>query len=353
MRRMLRRISLCFALFGASACAVRDGARDEHVLRYASPYSPLHPFSRADTTWMKHVEAASGGRLRVRPYWSGALLSGEQSLLELRHGIADVATIQPIYARGGAHVLRAQAGFYAGASGFASQVAVYKCLAREFPAFAGELTGLEVLAVQGGNLPGIVTGKRQVVSVDDLSGLRLRAPAELIEVLEALGADPVSMPMGDVYSALAKGVIDGVVVAPDALRALHLAEVAGYYATVAIPRGGYPARAVSARALARLPADLRAILRASGPVWEAALAEELKAALATGERYGRERGMQFVHWEPAAQARFEAVYNEVAQRSARRLGARGVDGVALFARAQHWTRVAEARPAAERSSLCP
>ena len=328
-------LGLCFGCAGRDAQATGPAPI---VLRYASPYSSMHPFSRADARWIAHVQAASHGRLQIAPHWSGALLSCDHSLIELRHGVADVAVISPIYARGGAHALRTQAGFYAGASSFESQVAVYKCLAREFEALRAELRGMEVLAVQGGNLPGIVTRNRPVPDVAALSGLRLRAPAELIEVLKMLGADPVNMPMSDVYSALSKGVIDGVVVAPDALRALHLAEVGRYFATLAIPRGGYPARAISARAMGRLPPDLQALLRASSSAWEAALSDELKRALTTGEHYGRERGVQFVTWAAAEQQRFEAAYNAAAQRSARLLAARGVDGPAMFARAQLWTQ---------------
>ncbi len=82
--------------------------------------------------------------------------------------------------------------------------------------------------VQGGNLPGIVTRDRAIRTLDDLRGLRLRAPSEVLAVLKDLGADPIDMPMGEVYSALAKGVLDGVVAPPDTLKSLHFAEVAKY-----------------------------------------------------------------------------------------------------------------------------
>lgn len=338
----LRALALSCALLGF-ACGAGSVARDEgheravHTLRFASPYSSLHPFSRADQAWIDWIEAASQRRLRVVPFWSGALLSADHSVIELRHGVADVAVISPIYARGGAHVLRAQAGFYAGANGFWQQVAVYRCLEREFAALGAELAGVEVLAVQGGNLPGIVTRSRPARDMASLAGLRLRAPAELIDVLSALGADPVNLPMSDVYSALAKGVIDGVVVAPDALRALHLAEVGRYYATVAIPRGAYPARAISRRALRRLPLDLQQLVRQSSATWESALDAELRAALVNGERHGREQGITFITWAADEQARFRSAYNRAARRAAKALSRHGVDGDALFARAQHWT----------------
>ena len=88
------------------------------VLTYASPYASTHPFSRADQRWMKWVEQESQGALVIRPYWGGSVLSSEHSMLELRHGVVDIGLITPIYARGGTHLLRAQAGFYAGIKTF-------------------------------------------------------------------------------------------------------------------------------------------------------------------------------------------------------------------------------------------
>ncbi len=82
-------------------------------LVYATPYSPTHPFSRADQRWMDFVEQRSGGSLRIRPSWSGALLSSEHSMKELRHGVVDIGLITPIYVKGGAHLIRIQSGFYA------------------------------------------------------------------------------------------------------------------------------------------------------------------------------------------------------------------------------------------------
>jgi TRAP-type C4-dicarboxylate transport system substrate-binding protein len=252
-------------------------------------------------------------------------------------------------------VLRTQTGFYAGAVSFSEQVAVYKCLARHSPALDRELQGLTVLAVQGGNLPGIVTRVRPVTSLKDLTGLRLRAPAELMGLLESLGADPVNMPMGSVYSSLARGVIDGVVAPLDTLRSLHLAEVAQHYTSLAVPRGAYPARAIRTQRLAQLPHALAALLRASADVWEAALAHELAQAQHGGEAYARERGISLHPLADSEQQAFDRAYNASARERAQELRQRGIDGEALFAAARGW--VAQLRspapPAAHVSALCP
>jgi TRAP-type C4-dicarboxylate transport system substrate-binding protein len=105
-----------------------------------------------------------------------------------------------------------------------------------------------------------------------------------IDVLKTLGADPVNMPMADVYSALAKGVIDGVVAPADSLRSMHLAEVGRYFTRLAIPRGAYPARAISHAALQRLAPDLQRLLLASGAFWESSVGTRNQASTGRWQR---------------------------------------------------------------------
>ncbi|MGH7107116.1 MAG: TRAP transporter substrate-binding protein DctP, partial [Acetobacteraceae bacterium] len=220
--------------------------------------------------------------------------------------------------------------FYAGAATFDQQVALYHCLTRKFPTFHQELHGLHILAVQGGSLPGVLTRTHPVHTLADLQGLRIRAPVELIGVLHELGADPVDMPMEQVYSGLAKGILDGVVAPPDTLRSLRFAEVAHYYWELEIPRGAYPARAIGERRWQSLSAGDRALLTASENVWEAAMAQQIKAAVRAGTRFGRQEGVHFSPAAPDQQARFDALYNREAERSAARLGAYGIDGIGVF-----------------------
>lgn len=329
----MKRLLLTLAVLLLAACRPGE-APGVRVLTYASPYSPNHPFSKADQTWMKYVEEQSAGRLKVRPYWSGALLSSDQTLTEIRHGVADIGLITPIYARGGAHLTRTQAGFYGGVKSIAEQIAVYKCLAADYPQIDREMAGLHVLAVQGGNFPGVVTRDRPISKLSDFKGLRLRVPTELTPVLRKLGADPVDMPMGEVYSAMAKGVVDGVVAPTDTLKSLHFGEIAKYYSTLHVSRGAYPARAMSEETFRSLPPDLQGVLTRSQAVWEKAMETELTKAAAAGADYGHKAGIRFVTFDPADQLRFDAIYNQSALEDARRLKSLGIDGEPVFRRAQ-------------------
>lgn len=325
----MRPVALLWACLLLAACA-RPPQPGVTELVYATPYAPGHPFSRADREWMDFVAQRSGGSLRIRPSWSGALLSADHSLVELRHGVADIGLITPIYVKGGVHLIRTQSGFYSGATRIESQLALYRCMAAASPQFARELQGLKVLAVQGGVLPGVVTRNRQVRSLQDLRGMRLRAPTELLSVLRDLGVDPVSMPMGEVYSALAKGIIDGVVAPADTFRSQHFAEVARYFITLQVPRGAYPARAMGERRWASLTPAQRQVLEEATPVWEAALARQAQRGQDDGYVEARKGKVQIVDIDPREQQRFDELYLRHARRNADELRRFDIDGGAVL-----------------------
>jgi TRAP-type C4-dicarboxylate transport system substrate-binding protein len=326
-RRALLPLLLPLCLVAACARPLPPNVTE---LTYATPYSPNHPFSKADQAWMQFVEQKSSGRIRIRPIWSGALLSSDMSMEELRHGVADVGLITPIYVRGGTHLNRIQTGFYSGADSIGSQLKLYRCMAAADPEIGHELQGLKVLAVQGGSLAGIVTTDRRVRSLADLRGLRLRAPTELLTVLESLGVDAVNMPMADVYSAMAKGVIDGVIAPGDTFKSLHFAEVARHYNNLAIPRGAYPARAMGMDRWNRLSAADRAVLEQSQAVWEDALAREIHAALDKGLAEAKAQKVTIDGMSAQEQARFDALYLRDSEGNARSLSRFGIDGMKAF-----------------------
>ena len=303
------------AAFGFAAFAAAPAGK-VYVLRYGSANAPSHPFSRADIAWIKYVEAKSGGRLKIKPFWGGTLIGSDTAVSEIRHGVADIGMISPIYMRGGVEAIKLQAAFYSGARTAEEQTAVYACLAREFPILNQELPGLHVLAFQGGNLPGVITRNRPISSLADFRGLRLRTPAEMSPMLRRLGAEPVTMPMGEVYSALSKGVVDGVVSSADTIKSMHFSEVARYRNVVNIGRGAYPARAISDRAWARLSPDLQALLTASQPYWEAQIAKETLAGEKAGLAFGDANGIKTIAFNPADQQRFDQLYNQLALETA-------------------------------------
>ncbi|MDH7974180.1 TRAP transporter substrate-binding protein DctP [Sphingomonas sp. AR_OL41] len=339
--RLLTLLAAMMLLF-AGGCAP-DAKPGTVTFTYASPYPATHPFSRADISWMAWLKQHSNGRILIKPYWGGALLSSNENMLEIRHRVADIGMVTPMYARS-SHLQRIQPSFYSGIGTIRDQIDIYKCMAARFPEMDADTHGLHILAVQGGNFPGILTRNRPIRSLADIKGLRLRAQEDTAAVLRQLGADPVNMSMAEVYPAMAKGVIDGVVAPLDALRAVHLADVGKYYSTLRIARGGYPGRAMSSALWNSLsPAD-RALFDQAELVWEQAMVEQLAAALIAGNDYSRKEGIVFVPMPAAEQARFDALYRANTMKLARSLNDYGIDGVKL---ADHAVALIAARNAGQ------
>ncbi len=336
MRSRWRRLAAAaaLALWLLPEARAADPGPPPIVLRYASPYPASHPFSLADLVWISWMERESAGRVKIVPYWGGTLMSTPESVLELAHGMADIATVLPIYALAGAQAIKLQASFYAGADTPAMQVAVYACLRREFPVLDDELAGTHLLAVQGGSLPHVLTRTRPIRVLADLKGLRLRVPNEMVPVLRALGADPVTMAMGDVYSALSKGSVDGVVAPADTMLSLHFGEVAPFFSGLTFPRGAYPARAISNRRWDSLPPDVRQLLARSQPVWEQALAASVTHAAQAGYAFAVAHGETMLAADPTAEHDLLALYDAENRRLVGRGGDAPPYAAAMYAAAQ-------------------
>jgi TRAP-type C4-dicarboxylate transport system substrate-binding protein len=308
------------------------------VLRYSSPYSITQPFSRADRDWIKYVEEKSNGRLKFEPYWGKSLTGEAQSVLEIQGGVADVGFILPIYSKAGMNLIRNQTMFYQGAATPEQQEKVFQSLWAEFPQMRAELPNLKLMLVQGGLPPDIMTRSRPVRRLEDLRGLKIRAPMEITTVLSKLGVDAVMMPMGEVYTALSKGTIDGVIAPTDTLKSMHFAEVARYHTKLGISRGGYPARAFNMQAWNRLPADLQKLLEESSVYWTERLNYQINSAASEGVRFAKEYNVEFIELPAEDVTAFEKVFDVIAAETAQKLEAQQLPGAAMYARAQELVR---------------
>ena len=90
---------------------------------------------------------------------------------------------------------------------------------------AAEYQGLKLLALTV-DMTHLHTKGKPINSLDDLKGLRIRAPSVTVnKILGDMGAVPVNMPPVQVYESLEKGVIDGTVFAWDPIASYRLSEV--------------------------------------------------------------------------------------------------------------------------------
>ena len=105
---------------------------------------------------------------------------------------------------------------------------------------------------------------RPVVKLEDIQGMKIRSPGGLqTRAIQALGATPVFMPLGDVYLSMETGVIDGVVTCPALIKAFKIDEVAGFGVPTSfgcVSEGLF----VNQRFWKRVPEDLKPIIESVG-----------------------------------------------------------------------------------------
>lgn len=107
--------------------------------------------------------------------------------------------------------------------------------------------------------------KREIASLADLKGLRIRATGLGGEVYYALGATAIAIPPSDTYASLERGVIDAVeLLAPVNDQPLGLNKIAPYYAFPGFNKpNGVSETLISLKLWQDLPEHLRTIITAA------------------------------------------------------------------------------------------
>ncbi|BAC14818.1 hypothetical conserved protein [Oceanobacillus iheyensis HTE831] len=102
-------------------------------------------------------------------------------------------------------------------------------LYEEFPEMQEEHADTYPLFLFSAEPAQIISKDFRIETPEDIKGLRVRSPSPMANnIIETLGATPVSMPMGDVYESLERGVIDAAVVPFESLYNYSFHEVTNY-----------------------------------------------------------------------------------------------------------------------------
>ena len=121
-----------------------------------------------------------------------------------------------------------------------------------------------MLSFPGGNTGNQMGGwfQKEINSVDDLKGLKMRIPGFAGEVLAKMGAKPTNIPAGELYTALERRTIDALEwVGPSLDLRMGFHKIAPYYYTGWHEPGTELQFMINKKKWDSLPADLQEILR--------------------------------------------------------------------------------------------
>jgi TRAP-type C4-dicarboxylate transport system substrate-binding protein len=230
----LVRTSLAITLGAAAAAASAVQAQE---IRLSTFVPPVHVIYREILTpWSEAVAKATNGEVKVTLYPSMQLGGKPPELFrQAKEGVVDAVFTLPGYTSPA--FPRTQMIELPGLKpdGVAATNMMWDLLD---PYLAPEYEGTQVIALWGAEDAGLISRAKPIRTLDDLRGLRMRAPsAAQSRQLEVMGAVPVAMPITEVYQSLERGVVDGAMLPFSTIPDFRLGEVGRAY-TIAGPLFG-------------------------------------------------------------------------------------------------------------------
>lgn len=230
-------------------------------------------------TFARLVGELSGGRLTARVYGAGEIVPAFEVFDAVSQGVAQAGHGAAYYWKG-----KIPSSVFFTAIPFGMN-------AQEMNGWFHFGGGLElwqeayapsgVVPLSGGSSGTQMAGwfNREINSLADIDGLKMRIPGLAGEVFARVGGTAVRIPGGEIYTSLQTGVIDAVEwVGPYNDLALGLHQVAKYYYYPGWHEPGAMLEfIVNKEALEALPEDLQAIVNAAARVANQAMLDEFTA----------------------------------------------------------------------------
>jgi len=207
----------------------------------------------------KDLEEKSKGRIRVTIHPGGALAPAPAHYENVVAGAFDIGWTLQGYTPGRFPLSGiVELPFLWSSAQEATRI--FWQLFEELPALQNEYRDVKVLATWTHDLGQLYTTSKPVRTLEDLRGLKIRAPGPVqVSMLRALGAVPVTMPAGEVYDALERGVVDGLVIGHSAIKSYRLEQLVKH-ATLANSYVAAMIVAMNQQSYKKLSAEDRALL---------------------------------------------------------------------------------------------
>ena len=215
--RLLVLVGVAALAGGLAACgssSSNSGSTSGKALRLGYVTTPKHPYGIAVAAFAKRVQEASGGKLTITPLPNYG--GGDVPLLnDVSGGTVEMGAVSTaIFDTRAVNVFQPlQAPFLITNYGLDKAVlggSIGKSML-ESPNGPAKL-GLVGLGILEGGLRKPLGRVKALVSPGDFVGAKIRAPQSVVlsAGLKSLGAEPTPLAVGDVFTALQNGTVDGM-----------------------------------------------------------------------------------------------------------------------------------------------
>ncbi|WP_419661308.1 DctP3: C4-TRAP dicarboxylate transporter periplasmatic binding protein [Desulfosarcina variabilis str. Montpellier] len=315
---------ICFPAWAADVVRMRFG----HVA------PPMHAQAKAAEYFAQYVEKESGGRIKCSTHPQGQLGSHIQMLESLQ-----VGTLEMVSVAGSALTeFVPEIALTSMAFLFDTEDEMYALMAgpvgKKIEA-AFEPKGLVYGGIADHGFKAFLNRKGPVTRIEDMGPFKWRViPNELfLDNYEAMGASPITLPWPEVFSALQRGVIDGIDLTPNECWGAKTYEALKYMSLCKL--GLNPQVYVASQVfLENLPEDLRQIMvkgMADAAQWHTAKIRQEDATVVLPDL--KDKGFVINQVADAELARFRKAVAPVHQKWREKIGPALFDEALAFLKA--------------------
>ncbi len=219
MSKKIRNLALVLlSLFVITSCGAREGGEEVELveveelnLKMVTSWPKDFPGLGIGANYFAElVEEMTGGNIKIKVFGAGELVGGLEVFDAVSSGTADLGHSASYYWRGKVP----EAVFFTSVP--------FGLTAQEISGWIYHGGGLElweelyqehnVIPLSVGST-GVQMGgwfNKEINSINDLKGLKMRIPALAADTLRSLGGIPVILPGGEIFAALESGAVDAV-----------------------------------------------------------------------------------------------------------------------------------------------
>lgn len=193
-------------------------------------FSTWHPPASREvqTVWipmLEELKKRSNGEITYTMYAGGALGKGPEHYDIVAKGLSDMGYFTATWTPGRFPLTDVLSlAVWVDGKDIAADIgnAVFERILKN------EFKEVKVIELNG-CIQSFIWTRKPIRHLSDIKGMKLRTPGGMqTQYIKALGAEPVFMPLGDVYMAIQMGTVDGVVTCPPLVCAYKLYEVVKY-----------------------------------------------------------------------------------------------------------------------------
>jgi len=285
-------------------------AADTIKLTHNDHNPPFSPPGKANIYFGKKVNELAKGKMEMTVQSGGALLGAEEVYRGVQTNVCD----------SGMYVIDAREGFklnlvmslpFMGWPADQEPVKIYKQLLSEFKPMRDEWKGVTVIGVMMMPPTGIHTVKKPVRTPADLKGMKIMGSEFMLNAtMQAAGATPVQLDIGDMAPSLNTGLIEGIMNHLPVVNVFGALPITKYHTVFG--KSGItitPAYIImNTNRLNGLPADMHKVIIDAGHMWEKHFTELSHEDIVMSEKKANELHQTFINLSPAE---IEVWYNLV------------------------------------------